>query len=134
MRLVILIDMFLNLSFNMTTSFANVARTASSTSKNLYTRKDFKSSEIGSLKNASFKKTRRLKNVVIFAQTILRFVLSRKIKKYFKVNSPFYLVFKIYYTQFFNHCLQIMKTGKFFKNLQAKLDHWFISKKIFCIT
>ena len=35
-EIVILFDMFLNLSFKMTTSFANIAR-------NLYTRKDFKS-------------------------------------------------------------------------------------------
>ena len=34
MRLVILFDMFLNPSFKMTTSFANVARTAASTSNN----------------------------------------------------------------------------------------------------
>ena len=32
-RLVILIDMSLNLSFKMTTSFANVARTTANTSK-----------------------------------------------------------------------------------------------------
>ena len=42
--------MFLNPSFKMMTSFANIARTTTSTSKvNLYTRKDFKSSGIGSL-------------------------------------------------------------------------------------
>ena len=33
MRLVILFDMFLGPSFNMTTSFANIARTRDSTSK-----------------------------------------------------------------------------------------------------
>ena len=48
MRLVILFIVFLNPSLKMTTCFANVATTAASTS-NLYTRKDFKSSGIGSL-------------------------------------------------------------------------------------
>ena len=36
MRLVILFDMLLNPSFKMTTGFANVARTAASTSKFIY--------------------------------------------------------------------------------------------------
>ena len=36
MRLVILIDMFLNPSFKMATSFANVAKTTASTSKFIY--------------------------------------------------------------------------------------------------
>ena len=36
MRLVIPLDMFLNRSFKMTTSFANVARTTASTSKFIY--------------------------------------------------------------------------------------------------
>ena len=36
MRLVILFDMFLNLSFKMTTGFANVARTTSDASKFVY--------------------------------------------------------------------------------------------------
>ena len=36
MRLVILFDMLLNPSFKMTTSFANIARTAASTSKYIY--------------------------------------------------------------------------------------------------
>ena len=36
MRLVILFDMFLNPSFKMTTSFANIARTTASTSKFIY--------------------------------------------------------------------------------------------------
>ena len=36
MRPVILFDMFLNATFKMTTSFANVARTAASTSKFIY--------------------------------------------------------------------------------------------------
>ena len=36
MTLVILFDMFLNPSFKMTTSFANVARTTASTSKFIY--------------------------------------------------------------------------------------------------
>ena len=50
MRLFILFGMFLNPSFKMMTSFANIARTTTSTSKvNLYTRKDFKSSGVGSL-------------------------------------------------------------------------------------
>ena len=40
MRLVILSDMFLNPSFKMMTSFANVARITAIT-VNLYTRKDF---------------------------------------------------------------------------------------------
>ena len=35
-RVVILFDMLLNLSFKMTTSFVNVARTAASTSKYIY--------------------------------------------------------------------------------------------------
>ena len=48
MRTVILFDMFLNSSFKMTTSFANVARTTTS-QINLNTRKDFKSSGIRSL-------------------------------------------------------------------------------------
>ena len=48
MKLVILFDMFLNPSFTMTRSFANVARTTDSTSEYIYTRKDFKSSGIGS--------------------------------------------------------------------------------------
>ena len=46
MRLAILFDMFLNPSFKMT-SFANIARTAASTSKFIYTRKYFTSSGIG---------------------------------------------------------------------------------------
>ena len=50
MRLFILFGMFLNPSFKMMTRFANIARTTTSTSKvNLYTRKDFKSSGVGSL-------------------------------------------------------------------------------------
>ena len=53
MRLVILFYMFLNPSFNMTTGFANIARTTASTS-NLYTRKDFKSSGTGSLYEKQF--------------------------------------------------------------------------------
>ena len=36
MRLVFLFDMFLNTSFKITTSFANIARTAASTSKFIY--------------------------------------------------------------------------------------------------
>ena len=36
MRLVILFDMLLNASFKMTTSFANIARTTTSTSKFTY--------------------------------------------------------------------------------------------------
>ena len=36
MGLVILFDMFLNPSFKMTTSFANIARTTASTSKFVY--------------------------------------------------------------------------------------------------
>ena len=36
MRLAILFDMLLNPSFKMTTSFANIARTAASTSKFIY--------------------------------------------------------------------------------------------------
>ena len=36
MRRVILFDMFLNAAFKMTTSFANAARTAASTSKFIY--------------------------------------------------------------------------------------------------
>ena len=44
MRLAIDFDIFLNPSFKMTISFANAARTM-----NLYTRKGFKSSGIGSL-------------------------------------------------------------------------------------
>ena len=36
MRLVILFDMLLNPSFEMTTGFANVARTTASTSKFMY--------------------------------------------------------------------------------------------------
>ena len=43
MRLVILFDMLLNRSFEMTTSFVNIARTTASTSKYIYTRKYFKS-------------------------------------------------------------------------------------------
>ena len=46
MRLVILCDMFLNPSFKITTSFANVGRTTASPSK-FDTRKDFKSSGMG---------------------------------------------------------------------------------------
>ena len=50
MRLVILFDMFLNPKFKMTTSFANIARTTAKLAQvNLYTKKDFKSSGIGSL-------------------------------------------------------------------------------------
>ena len=48
MRLVILFDMVLNLSFKMTPSFANIARIQLA-QVNLYTRKDFKSLGIGSL-------------------------------------------------------------------------------------
>ena len=48
MRLVILFDMPLNPSFEMTTSFANIAGAAAS-AINLYTRNDFKSLGIGSL-------------------------------------------------------------------------------------
>ena len=36
MRLVILFDMFLNLSFKMTTGFGNIAKTTASTSKFIY--------------------------------------------------------------------------------------------------
>ena len=36
MRLVILLDIFLNPSFKMTTSFANVAKTTASTSKFIF--------------------------------------------------------------------------------------------------
>ena len=36
MRLVILFDMFLNPSFKMTTSFANIAKTTVSTNKFIY--------------------------------------------------------------------------------------------------
>ena len=36
MRLVILFDMFLNPSFKMTTSFANIAKTTASTNKFIY--------------------------------------------------------------------------------------------------
>ena len=36
MRLVILFDMFLNPSFKMATSFANIVRTTASTSKFIY--------------------------------------------------------------------------------------------------
>ena len=36
MRLAILVDMFLNLSFKMTAIFANIARTTASTSKFIY--------------------------------------------------------------------------------------------------
>ena len=49
MRLIIHFDMLLNTSFKMATSFANVARTAASTSKFICTRIDFKSLGIGSL-------------------------------------------------------------------------------------
>ena len=48
MRLIIPLDMFNNPSFKIVTSFVNVARTTATTIK-LYTRKDFKSSRIGSL-------------------------------------------------------------------------------------
>ena len=48
MTLIILFDMFFNPSFKMTTSFTHVARTAAR-QVNLYTRKDFKASGIGSL-------------------------------------------------------------------------------------
>ena len=44
----ILFYMFLNPSFKMTTSFINIARTTAS-QVNLYTKKDFKSTVIGSL-------------------------------------------------------------------------------------
>ena len=47
MRLVILSDMFLNPSFKMATSFANIARTTLSTSKFIY-QENFKLSGIGS--------------------------------------------------------------------------------------
>ena len=45
MSLVILFDMFLNPSFKMTSSLANIARTTAST-RNLYTRKDIKHQEL----------------------------------------------------------------------------------------
>ena len=48
MQLVILSDMFVNPSFKMKISFVNIARTTASTSE-LYTRKDFQSSGIGSI-------------------------------------------------------------------------------------
>ena len=41
MRLVIVFDMLLNPSFKMTTSFANVARTAASTSKFIWEQDNF---------------------------------------------------------------------------------------------
>ena len=44
-KLIILFDMLLNPSFKITTSFANIARTTTSTSK-LNTRKDFKYQEL----------------------------------------------------------------------------------------
>ena len=49
MRFIILFDMFLNPSFKMMASFVNVASTLQLTQVNLYTRKGFKSSGIGSL-------------------------------------------------------------------------------------
>ena len=49
MRLAIVFDMFLNPTFKITTNFANIARTAASTSRYIYISKDFKSSRIGSL-------------------------------------------------------------------------------------
>ena len=48
MRFVILLDMLLNPSFKLTTSFANLAQTTLA-QVNLYTRKNFKSLGIGSL-------------------------------------------------------------------------------------
>ena len=48
MRLAILFDMFLNPSFIMTTNFTNVAGLQLA-QVNLYARKNFKSSRIGSL-------------------------------------------------------------------------------------
>ena len=45
MSIVILFDMFLNPSFKMTSSLANIARTTAST-RNLYTRKDIKHQEL----------------------------------------------------------------------------------------
>ena len=49
MGLVILFDIFLNPSFKMDTSFTSIARTTALAQVNLYTRKDFKLSGIGSL-------------------------------------------------------------------------------------
>ena len=48
-RLVILFDVFLNLSFKVTVRFTSIAATTANTSKFIYTRKDFKSSGTGSL-------------------------------------------------------------------------------------
>ena len=55
-----LFDMFLNPSFKMTTSFANVLRTTARTSKDI-TRKDFKSSGIGFLYQKQFLTSNELK-------------------------------------------------------------------------
>ena len=44
--------------------------------------------------NLTMIETRRLKNVVIFIQTVLSFVLSRKIKIY--IDSPFH-VFRAFF-------------------------------------
>ena len=54
MRLVILFNMLLNPSFKMTTGVANISRSTATTSKFLYTKKDFKSSWIGSLYEKQF--------------------------------------------------------------------------------
>ena len=49
MGLVILFDIFLNPRFKMATSFTSIARTTALAQVNLYNRKDFKLSGIGSL-------------------------------------------------------------------------------------
>ena len=77
MRLVIPFDMFLNPSFKMATSFTNLARTTASTSKNLYTRKDFKSSGIGSLYEKYFLILNELKTSLM-----LKFSLQNSLQSF----------------------------------------------------
>ena len=71
MRLVILFDMFLNPSFKMTTSFANIARTTASTSK------DFKSTEIGSLYEKYFLILNEIKTILM-----LKFSLQNSLQSF----------------------------------------------------
>ena len=68
--------MFLNPSFKMTTSFTNIARTAA-TQVNLYTRKDFKSSGIGSLYEKEFLILNELKTSLM-----LKFSLQNSLQSF----------------------------------------------------
>ena len=72
MRLVILVDMILNPSFKMTTSFTNIQLAQ----VNLHTRKDFKSLGIGSLYEKQFLILNELKTSLTLKFSLQNFLQS----------------------------------------------------------